>query len=64
MYPADPNDVLPLVETLQPELLNLGEVTHDRDHRAVVLVESLAPLQGRCCELVVVSCDAFPGFGS
>ena len=44
LHPADPSDILPLVKALQPELLDLAQVPHDHGHRAVVLVESLAPL--------------------
>ena len=32
LHPADPDCVPPRVETLQSELLNLGQEPHDHDH--------------------------------
>ena len=62
LHPTDPDGVLPLVETLQSELFDSGQVPHDRGHGPVVLVKSLAFILCLYCELIVFVNDAFAGF--
>ena len=40
LHSTDPDGVLPLVETLQFELFDSGQVPHDHGHSPVVLVKS------------------------
>ena len=40
LHSTDPDGVLPLVETLQSELFDSGQVPHDHGHGPVVLVKS------------------------
>ena len=64
LHSTDPDGVLPLVETLQTELLNPRQVPHDRVHGPEALVKSLAFILCLYCELIVFVNDAFAGFTS